>query len=1498
MADNRTLLEMLQGQQGGSNQGQNQGQGGHGQGQAQGQVQGQNQSPNQPIHHHHHVLHQQHQLQSTGDMQQLPMFHGMGQPPMSQMGPMGPMGPMMPPGFGFSGPGIDQHQMYLQMMQNSQHGSPMGHLQSGPQPPPQARSQPQNNARASLLLSLNQAVSPTTASPPTFNSTQVHSPAAGSQAQVPSQTQAQSQIHHPSMHQPLPAHPNHQAELQATTDRVKLALFGGAPLKQEPTAAQKQTEDLKMALFGNSRPEFLQPQQSPKKEETNLLALLQKSSNTTSPAMTSLHQEPTQEGVDSVSPDTARAKEPASSSRSTPPKESPVPPTSAARFTYVNPFHSFSSNSHSPVQPSSSSPPTSRAAATPNVMTPATPAAHDATASALSSKRSSVVAPTQRREAPNSHAEPVSAERAHDLDQKRYQVDQLLPPHSAWNHRVQKLAKGSSSVPDGVYIDKAGSAATVYDTGLDNLDAIFSEDLETIPITLIPTDVEYNHGRLVAVSKGYISYAAKGGKIRVIQQSHGHRTLLRGHSDQVVDMGFSAPEALDVKGLQLLASVGKDSRIIIWNLSGSDVESTDISHSKYMELAGVSQSDHPRFGRIAWNPAQPSVLAVVNNDEYAVWVVNVQKLMNSRDSPVVTEEQLLQHAIVIGAHEHTINDISFSSDGTVMITASEDGTVKFWEVNETNISLLHTFIPHGGLGVTNAILVDHPEPMKARCVVTACRRGTDLGLFQIAHAELLDQFIFKEPPSATRRSSLAKGGSRLSDMRMFNFMGFDHETSSLVLANSARLSLFGLKVTVTSTESEPGNNGLSQAEYLRQAIGSSNVPRHRVLDHKINAKFDFMIEYPMPQPVVSFVVQPDSSLENNGFSVYCIQAKSVQQYIIKGLEPHDKHKCNTFVSAAPATKQSEAQAKGKSSSRASTPKASNSNSNSPSIKINDGTDSTFKSVATSGATGQGEVQEKEPLKLHGPVINGAIAKLKEKRRSSANAASSDNSATNTVQDTHEKRELNSGSASTSGRATRKSSQDLGEATQQQENKKAQTTAVETKAAGDASRSSGRTGRAPREAQSSPLEQTSAPSAAVGNGHISISVTELQAMLRTMEDKISTRFEKKLTAELEQQARRVEEDQISRQEAVLKMVSQSLAKNTEQLLVQTVHKEIQSLVVPSLNKVVGAAVERQLGRAIGDATLKALPVAVDSAVSENVERVMTSPSFVKELTAQVASSIRPSIEESFKDSFTKVLIPSYQKATQAMFQQIHVAFQSGIEDLTSANQRDHEAVESLSLNVKKLTLSVEAIQSSVAQVAQAQSDQALGGVGGGAQRPDMRSSVSGLQRALQGGSDENGAHGSRRASQQQQMSPMESKQMATLNQLIAHGDFEEAFTQALSTNDSSIVYHICSKVSPRTVFQQTPTSSGSLSQPVLLALAHHLANEQLGQGLGTKLTWLQEILMRLNPKDPMLGDHMSRILPNVQRRLSETYTELINSTEPSPHIHTTQRLLAFVESMQL
>ncbi|CAO3569748.1 unnamed protein product [Mortierella alpina] len=1368
-----------------------------------------------------------------------------------------------------TGPFAMDQRAFMQLM-----GMPPGpNMAPLPQaPPPSSRPPPQGNALASLLQSLNQPFTPAEASAPTFS--------ASSQQQPLSQTHT----------------PPSQANLQASTESLKLALFGGVTPKQEITSVHQKTEDLKMALFGASRPDLAQPQPSPKNEEVNLLAMLQKSSSSSSsPAPQPLSEakvDPSSEHK-SLGGRSESTPKPVSSKETTPQS------SSKSKFTYVNPFHSFTSAASTPASasvPSAvSAAPAGTHASQSRTSTPIA-GSQDHSPAEPSSKRSSMSTPVPRRETPT-HTEAESGGRTHDHGQKRYQLDQLLPPHSAWNHRVQKLAKGSSSIPDGVYLSHPESEITTYDTGLVNSEAIFSEDLETIPITLIPTDVEYNHGRMVAVSKGYISYAAKGGKIRVIQQSHGHRTLLRGHTDQVIDMGFSSVKSQEATGLQLLASVGKDSKVIIWDLSGSDVDSTDIAHSKYLEVVGTPNADQPRYSRIAWSPTAPSHLALVNNDDHSVIIVNIHNLVAAQldQSPVVDEAQLLPHSRIIQAHDQAINDISFSRDGSVLITASEDGSVKFWDLSETATAptLLNEIIPHGGLGVTNALFVDQPDTSSAQCIITACRRGTELGLWHISGTGPLDQFVFKEPPSSGRRSSLGKSASRLQDLRMFNFMGYDCETASLVLANSARLSLFGLKLKVTTQAVR--DNGLAsnvdQATLIRTSLSQEKS--------SCSAAFDFMIEYPMPQPIVSFVVMPDSSPEYNGFSVYCIQAKAVQQYIIKGLEPHDKHKCHTFVSAPPASKPTELKAK-------VGPKAGTSKSlDSSHDKISAGTEPsgvsktekiTVESIAPTPIS-QSENQEREPeksIKLHGPVINGAIAKLKEKKRSSA--------VDNQGQPELGTDRKESPKMPTPGRMGRKSSQDTSPSVVQAEgfaSKKGPS--PDARPLADTAKPSGRNARQqanrPQEVTDTDvpvLDHT--PLSSSGGGGISLSAGDLQSMLQGMEDKIASRLEKKLSLELEQQYRKMDQDQIARQEVVLKMVSQTLAKNTEQLLVQTVNKEIQNSVIPSLNKIVSAAVERQLARTINETTLKAMPSAVENAVKENVERVMGGKEFVESLTTKVASTIRPSVEDSFKESFTKVLIPSYQKATQVMFQQIHAAFQSGIEDLSSANQKDQESVETLSANVRKIASNVDLIQTSLAQVAQAQSER----FAGNQPRPEQqrRSVASGLQRALQGEDGAGGAgYGSRRVSQQ--TSPVESKQTAAINQLIAYGDFEGAFTQALSINEANAVIHICSKVSPRAVFQQTSANpSGTLSQPVLLALTHHLANQELSQNLGVRLTWLQEILMRLDPKDPLLRDHMNQILPLVQKRLEATYAELSSSGDTSPQLHTLQLLLRYVHSMQL
>ncbi|KAF9586380.1 hypothetical protein BGW38_005964 [Lunasporangiospora selenospora] len=1590
--DNRTLLEMLQG--------------GAGQGQQQQQQQQQISPAQAPAQGQFpHGLPHQHSS-PIGEMSMPPpppmshpFFPGMGSTPPPSMGMM--------PGLGFNPqqqsqqphllqPRMDQQQqMLLQLMQGGsgqqQRGPPMGPYPSG-LPPPQSRPPPQGNALASLLQSLNQPVSSTAS--PIISSTGGTFGGASSQPPLPTPplpTQG-------SQHQSLPRTPPAQADLQASTESLKLALFGGP--KPEPTAQQK-TEDLKMALFGGPRPDLAHPQPSTKKEEVNLLAILQKSSNTSSP--TPIYPEPTTDSP--MEPKAMELKKESSHKASSSSKDSTPQSTSKAKFTYVNPFNSFTSSAAAINANANMSSTMAAATATtsqtvvPSVAaTPGSPPVQSRTTTPVSgpqdtlqsgagstvSKRPSSANPVPRREAPT-HAESEGAGRStHERDQKRYQVDQFLPPHSAWNHRVQKLAKGSSSVPDGVYLTHPKTAANIYDIGLDNLDAIFSEDLETIPITLIPTDVEYNTGKMVAVSKGYISYAAKGGKIRVLQQAHGHRTLLRGHTDQVIDMGFSSPITNDPSVSQLLVSVGKDSKVIIWNLSGSDIDSTDIAHSQYMELVGVAQADQPRYSRAVWSPSQPSTLALVNNDDNSVLIVDIQSLMSSQASTVLDEAQFLEHAITISAHDQTINDISFSPDGSVIVTASEDGTVKYWAINATSATFLHEFVPHGGLGVTNAMLIDEIEKTAARCLVTACRRGTELGLWDVTGSALLDLFIFKEPPSSARRSSLGKAVSRLQDMRMFNFMGFDFETSSLVLANSARLSLFGLKISVSSSSGTARSGGgppplgsSSQAQYIKSRLLASDGA-------SCGAKFEFMIEYPMPQQVISFVVIPDSSPEYNGFSVYCIQTKAVQQYIIKGLEPHDKHKCHTFTTSPPASKATEP--KGKQGSKQVTASVSSTSTlisaggvgvggpklaGSSATKGPEAGETTpameeqaiEQTVGTQSSVAEIVATEKEPekaLKLHGPVINGAIAKLKEKKRNAAAAAAAaaatvPGSVTVLGTEGHggavegsDKKE--SPKMTTSARMGRKGSQDMSvQEASSASAKKDKTGSSESSKRGGGGASSGRQQAARQQEQTSASSsaqssttgsttglQTQTSSALFSNDQATVSISDLQSMMQSMEEGISARIEKRLSAELEQQYHKVEENQLMRQEAILKMVSQALSTNTEQVLVQTVNKEMQQSVIPALNKIVGSAVERQLSRTLSDIVAKTLPTSIESAVNEQVERVLGSSAFMSKLTNQVATTIKPSIEESFKDSFSKVLIPSYQKATHAMFQQMHSAFLGGIEELTKISGRDMESTGELVMGLKRVVTTVDAIQGQLAQVPRMQlhgqshppMDMGVTGMqhpfGTNPVQDHRRSVTNGLQRALQGDEPVNygtvagaGSQGSRRTSQPMG-SPSESRQhqqQSALNQLIAYGDYEKAFTQALSTNDGNVVFQLCSKVSPRAVFQATEANpSGTLSQPVLLALTHHLASEEAssqtdasagGAGavnssqnnLGIKLTWLQEIFLRLNPRDPLLVDHMSRILPMVQARLEGAFEEVTRNGEPTPHTNALQLLLRYISSMR-
>ena len=179
--------------------------------------------------------------------------------------------------------------------------------------------------------------------------------------------------------------------------------------------------------------------------------------------------------------------------------------------------------------------------------------------------------------------------------------------------------------------------------------------LKCTPITLYqsePPESEFL-GNQIAVCDLFVSYAIKGGKIRVLTRSSATRTLLRGHGATIVDLSFScedgAPEAW-------LASACAQGALVLWRVAEAP-DAEEVIHEKVcvLETCGAS--------RVAWRPGPNKHLAIAIDE--GAKVVRLE---------ACSEEELGQLEEM--HHEARINDLRWSGDGESLATASDDGYVK------------------------------------------------------------------------------------------------------------------------------------------------------------------------------------------------------------------------------------------------------------------------------------------------------------------------------------------------------------------------------------------------------------------------------------------------------------------------------------------------------------------------------------------------------------------------------------------------------------------------------------------------------------------------------------------------------------------------------------------------------------------------------------------------------------------------------------------------------
>ena len=114
----------------------------------------------------------------------------------------------------------------------------------------------------------------------------------------------------------------------------------------------------------------------------------------------------------------------------------------------------------------------------------------------------------------------------------------------------------------------------------------------------------------LAACEGFLAYAIKGGKIRVLARGSATRTLLRGHSQRIVDLAFGGGAA---GAAASLASCCAGGRLCTWTVRegpGGD----EVAHERgpELEIAGAV--------RLAWRPGPAPPPA--RNYYTTVWFVS------------------------------------------------------------------------------------------------------------------------------------------------------------------------------------------------------------------------------------------------------------------------------------------------------------------------------------------------------------------------------------------------------------------------------------------------------------------------------------------------------------------------------------------------------------------------------------------------------------------------------------------------------------------------------------------------------------------------------------------------------------------------------------------------------------------------------------------------------------------------------------------------------------
>lgn len=224
-----------------------------------------------------------------------------------------------------------------------------------------------------------------------------------------------------------------------------------------------------------------------------------------------------------------------------------------------------------------------------------------------------------------------------------------------------------------------------------------------------------------------------------------------------------------------------------------------------------------------------------------------------------------------------------------------------------------------------------------------------------------------------------------------------------------------------------------------------------------------------------------------------------------------------------------------------------------------------------------------------------------------------------------------------------------------------------------------------------------------------------------------------------------------------------------------------------------------------------------------------------LSNTLAPVIRPNMEKCYKDVISSTLLPSWEKACSNMFLQINDTFLQGTKEYTSSVEsymekqrktqdkgqelvtqmqqlndimvKATDKITSVDLHKQILTSSKQ-MQEKMTQVVTDVVKEQISIA--------FRNHAATLEDSVVNAVRSGAVTPSPQVMEKQSV-------LSMIQQLLARGDINTAFQQALSASDLPLVIYICERLSPQTVFSENPCP---LQQHVLLSLIQQLTADDM------------------------------------------------------------------------